>query len=134
VVGKIAGGFVADRIGALPTLRTALALGVAALACLPAAKAPAVLIAFVLCYGAYLGTSVSVTPVLARAVLGGERFGSQFGALQLGAMLAAAAGPVAAGARYDATGGYGQALALWIGALAAALAGALWMRAEPAPV
>jgi MFS family permease len=133
VIGKIAGGFVADRIGALPTLRVALALGVAALACLPAAKAPAVLVAFVLCYGAYLGTSVSVTPVLARAVLGEARFGSQYGALQLGAMLAAAAGPVAAGALYDASGAYGQALALWICAMAAALAVALWMRAEPAP-
>jgi cyanate permease len=93
---------------------------------------PAVLVAFVLCYGAYLGTSVSVTPVLARAVLGEARFGSQYGALQLGAMLAAAAGPVAAGALYDATGSYGRALALWIGAMAAALAVALWMRVAPA--
>jgi MFS family permease len=132
VIGKIAGGFVADRIGALPTLRAALALGVAALACLPAVKAPALLGAFVLCYGAYLGTSVSVTPVLARAVLGEARFGSQYGALQLGAMLAAAAGPVAAGALYDATGGYEEALALWIAAMAAALAVALRMRVEPA--
>jgi cyanate permease len=45
-------------------------------------------------------------------------------------MLAAAAGPVAAGALYDATGGYGQALALWIAAMAAALAVALWMRVD----
>lgn len=132
VIGKVAGGFVADRIGALATLRVALALGLAGLACLPGAKAPAVLVAFVLCYGAFLGTFVAVTPVLARAVLGEERFGSQYGALQLGAMLAAAAGPVAAGALYDATGSYGRALVLWMGALAAALAVALWMRVETA--
>ena len=50
-IGKIGGGFIGDRLGALPTLRLALALDVVALALLNRAATPSVLAAFAICYG-----------------------------------------------------------------------------------
>jgi MFS family permease len=130
IVGKLLGGVVADRIGALQTLRAALAVGAAALVVLATSHSVAGLAVFAALYGLYLGTQVAAVPALALQVLGAARFGSLFGALQLGAMLAAAAGPVVAGAMFDLTGRYDEVVAFWIAALLAALAVAVWM---PAP-
>jgi len=133
-VGKIAGGWLADRFGSLPMMRVALLLGTVALALLPAAETRLFLAGFVALYGMAVGTYVAVTPVLARELLGEDRFGTLFGVLQLIAMLAAAAGPVAAGALFDSTGSYTEATGLWIGAMFCALLVALAMRpGAPAP-
>jgi len=130
-IGKIAGGWLADRFGSLRMMRVALLLATAALALLPAAGTTgATLAGFVALYGVALGTYVAVTPALAHEILGEDRFGTLFGVLQLIAMLAAAVGPVAAGAIFDATGGYGQAMGLWVGAMFCALLVALGMRSS----
>jgi MFS family permease len=127
-VGKIAGGWLSDRLGSLPLMRAALFLAATALALLPAAAAPVFLAAFVALYGIALGTYGAVIPALAMETLGGDRFGALFGLLQLVAMLAAAAGPVTAGVLFDATGHYDEAMGIWIAALSAALLVALVMR------
>jgi MFS family permease len=135
-VGKLAGGWLSDRFGSLPMMRSALFLGAVALALLPAAASPVYLALFVALYGIALGTYGAVIPALAMETLGGERFGTLFGLLQLLAMLAAAAGPITAGVLFDATGHYDEAMGIWIGALAAALGVALLMRphAHAAPL
>jgi MFS family permease len=134
-VGKILGGAFADRIGVLRALRLALLLATAALALLPWATSMAALATFVFLYGLALGTDVAVIPPLARDVLGVQGFGASFGALQLASMLAAGAGPIAAGVLFDATGGYTEAIGLWVGAMLCALAVALTMRGgRPEPI
>lgn len=131
-VGKIGGGLLADRAGGVRVLRAAL-LGMAvALLFLHRPAAPGPRLGFVALYGLGLGAYLAVLPPLARSVLGAERFGTLFGALQLGAMLASAAGPVLAGALFDATGGYAAALLLWELAALGGLGAALRLRL-PAP-
>jgi MFS family permease len=128
-VGKLAGGAIADRVGALGALRLGLLLGLAAFGLLPAAATPASLAGFVTLYGLALGALAAVTPALARDVLGAARFGTLFGVLQLLAMLTAAAGPVIAGVVFDATGRYTAAIGIWAAAMGASLAVAFAMRA-----
>ena len=127
-VGKIGGGWLADRFGTLPIMRAALFLGALSLTLLPAAATSAYLAGFVALYGIAVGTYAAVIPALAMETLGGDRFGTLFGLLQLVAMLAAAAGPVTAGVLFDATGHYDEAMGIWIAALSAALLVALVMR------
>ncbi len=128
-VGKIGGGFVGDRFGALPTLRLALVLDVLSLAALHHAATLGALAAFVVLYGLALGAQIAVVPAIALTVLNAERFGTLFGVLQLAAMLAAAVGPIASGLIFDRTHGYGGAIVLWLVVMAAAAAIAFAMRA-----
>ncbi len=135
--GKIGGGFIADRIGPLPTLRLSLMLWALALAVLHHAATPAALGVFVLAYGLAFGTQMAVIPPIAVSVLGSERFGTLFGLLQLAAMLASAIGPIASGVIFDATGRYSGAVLMWLGSMTLAVAIAWAMRtadAKPAPV
>jgi MFS family permease len=127
-IGKIAGGGLADRFGPLPMMRVALLMAAAAVALLPAAATVGYLVGFVGLYGLALGTYIAVQPALAREILGEGRFGTLFGVLQLISMLAAAAGPIAAGALFDATGRYSEAIGLWFVAFTGALLVALAMR------
>jgi MFS family permease len=128
-IGKVFGGLLADQLGALQMLRVALVAATGSLLLLPAAASPAALVGFVLLYGLALGTYVAVVPALARGVLGSARFGTLFGALQLGGMLAAALGPIAAGLLFDATGHYWEANLMWVGAMLGALVIAVAMSA-----
>jgi MFS family permease len=131
-VGKICGGWIADRVGTLRTLRAVLLVATASFALLPWAQTLPALAGFIVLYGLTIGTYIALMPVLAREVLGAERFGTLFGVLQLTAMLAAAVGPVSAGLLFDATGRYTEAMMLWGGAMGSALLVAVAMRAAPA--
>jgi predicted MFS family arabinose efflux permease len=132
-IGKIGGGLVGDRCGALPTLRLALILDVVALALLLRAAAAAALGAFVVLYGLALGTQIAVIPAIAVTVLDAKRFGTLFGILQLAAMLASAVGPLLSGILFDATGHYGLAILLWMTAMTAAVMVAWSMSAGASP-
>jgi predicted MFS family arabinose efflux permease len=133
-VGKIGGGFIGDRVGALNTLRLALVLDVVSLVVLRHAATLPTLGVFVALYGLALGAQIAVVPAIAASVFGAERFGTLFGLLQLAAMLAAAVGPVASGVIFDRTQGYGAAVALWVAVMSAAAAVAFAMHAPARPV
>jgi MFS family permease len=132
-IGKIAGGFVADRVGPLPTVRLALLLWVVALALLQRADVWLALEGFVVLYGLALGAQIALIPAIAIGVLGSERFATLFGVLQLAAMLASAVGPVASGLIFDTTGRYTGAILLWLAAMAAATVIAWSMHAAEVP-
>ncbi len=119
-IGKLTGGMVADRIGTLPTLRLALVLWAVSVAVLHHASTLPPLGLFVLLYGIALGANVAVIPALAITIVGGERFGTLFGLLQLATMLASASGPIASGIIFDRTGRYDGAVFLWLAAMAIA--------------
>ncbi|HVN86502.1 MAG TPA: MFS transporter [Candidatus Binatia bacterium] len=131
-IGKVGGGFVADRIKPLPTLRLALVLWAFALGVLHYATTPAILVLFVVLYGLAFGTQIAVIPPIAVGVLGSERFGALFGVLQLAAMLASAIGPIASGLIFDGTGRYSGAVIMWLSAVSLAALVAWSMRAAEA--
>jgi len=126
-IGKVGGGFAGERVGALTTLRLALALDAIAVALLRYAETPMALGAFVVLHGLAIGTQVAVVPAIAAAVLGTKRFGTLFGLLQLATMLASAIGPVASGLIFDRTGQYGGAILMWLGAFATATVLGFWI-------
>jgi predicted MFS family arabinose efflux permease len=132
--GKVAGGWIGDRIGALATLRLALAIKLAALALLPLASSRPVVAGFVGAWGLATGAQIAVVPVVALAVLGTSRFATLFGLLQLAATLAIGLAPIAPGLLSDWTGSYALAVVFWFAALAGALGVALRLRMpEAAP-
>jgi MFS family permease len=124
-LGKVAGGWIGDRLGALATLRLALALKLAALAVLPLAASRSAVLGFVGVWGLATGAQVAVLPVVALALLGGPRFATLFGLLQLAATLAIALAPIVPGLLSDRTGSYTGAVVFWFAALAGALGVAL---------
>jgi MFS family permease len=127
-VGKVAGGLLGDRVGALQAFRGALLLQVAALLLLPFAVSGPLLALFVIAHGIAIGTEIAVTPVIAVAILGEERFGTLFGLLQLVAAVVSSLGPIVPGILFDASGSYDGALLFWTALMAAGAAVALWMR------
>jgi MFS family permease len=126
-IGKVGGGFLGGRVGALTTLRLALALDAIAVALLRYAETPAALGAFVVLHGLAIGTQVAVVPAIAAAVLGMKRFGTLFGLMQVATMVASAIGPVVSGLIFDRTGQYGGAILMWLGAFATATALGFWI-------
>jgi len=129
--GKLGGGFLGDRLGALATLRLALALEVLALALLPRVGSFAVMVVFIAVHGLAFGTLITVIPVIALGILGEERFATLFGLLQLGAMLTIGLAPLVPGVIYDASGSYLGAVVFWVGAAFLALLLGLVLRMEP---
>jgi predicted MFS family arabinose efflux permease len=127
-IGKVAGGWIGDRIGPLRTLRVNLVIWSAAVALLPSTGSASLLLTFVVLYGLSLGAHISLVPALARIILGTQRFGTLFGILQLGSALGSALGPLSAGLLFDATGTYAGAMALWLGALVLAAITAYTLR------
>ncbi len=113
-IGKVAGGFVGDRIGALQALRLALLIQALALCLLPLVGSVPVLGVFVALHGIAVGTEVAVTPVLALRVVGEARFATLYGLLQLVSTIAIGLAPVIPGLFFDATGSYSGAVLFWI--------------------
>ncbi len=127
-VGKVAGGFVGDRIGALRALRLALMLQMIALSLLLFVGSLPVLGAFVVLHGVAVGTEVAVTPVLALRVIGESRFATIYGLLQLASTIAIGLAPVIPGLFFDATGTYRGAVAFWVATMAFGVLVSFWMR------
>jgi predicted MFS family arabinose efflux permease len=113
-VGKVAGGFLGDRIGVLAALRLALMVQVVALSLLPFAASIPILGLFLALHGIAVGTEVAVTPVLALRILGGARFATLYGLLRLASTVAIGLAPVIPGLFFDATGSYAGAVVFWI--------------------
>jgi MFS family permease len=140
-VGKVVGGLLGDRIGALPTLRLALSFDLLAIALLPFVGSTLLLGAFVALHGLAIGAEVAVVPVIALAILGTQRFATLYGILQLGSTIAIGIAPVVPGLFFDRNGSYAGAVVFWIVVMLAGVAISLAMRvpteadaAGPAPL
>jgi MFS family permease len=109
VLGRLVMGAVSDRIGRRPTLVTAMALQAIAFLGLAAAHGLGALVVTALVYGYSYGTISTLFPAIIGDFFGRAQAGSLVGFLFMLAGSMAAWGPLAAGAVYDATGGYALA-------------------------
>jgi len=107
VIGRLVMGPVSDRIGRRPALVTAMALQAIAFLGLAAAQGLGPLVATVFVYGYSYGTISTLFGAIIGDFFGPAQAGSLVGFLFMLSGSMAAWGPLAAGAIYDATGGYG---------------------------
>jgi len=126
--GRLAVGWLTDRLGPAPALTLAFASAAAGLGCLAllaGSGQPAWLGAFVVCYGLAQGSGGIVSTAAATTAFPGHALGAITGWIVLASGPGEAVGAWAGGALYDATGGYAAALGLAASALILGLA-AIW--------
>jgi MFS family permease len=114
VAGRVAMGWVSDRIGRRPVLAIGLALQTASFVGLAHATGLPALYAAALTFGFSYGTISTIFPAMVADFFGRAHAGSLVGLLFGIAAPSAAIGPVAAGWIYDRSGGY--ELAWWLSA------------------
>jgi len=107
VIGRLVMGPVSDRIGRRPALVAAMALQAIAFLGLAEAQGLGPLVASVFVYGYSYGTISTLFGAIIGDFFGPAQAGSLVGFLFMLSGSMAAWGPLAAGAIYDATGGYG---------------------------
>jgi predicted MFS family arabinose efflux permease len=130
-IGKLAGGYLGDRIGAIQAFRMALLLETVALLALAAAATPALLVVFIIAHGLAMGTRIAVLPVVAVRILGRDRFATLYGMLQLLITMGAAMAPLVPGLIYDNTGRYTWAVIFWAATMGLGLLIALrWVQPQ----
>jgi predicted MFS family arabinose efflux permease len=133
LAGRLATGWLCDRIGRAPTLTiayTSAAVGVGCLALLAVTGAQAWLALYVLFFGLAQGSSGIVGSARAADVFAGPAFGTIYGVLTLALGPGEALGAWIGGEIYDVTGSYLGAFAFTVVALAASLV-AMWRVAPP---
>jgi MFS family permease len=122
VVGRLALGALAARVGLVRTYQGCFAVMAASFALWWAAGGSlALMVAFALVLGVGYGGYVALSPAVVAGRFGVERLGALLGVLYTGSGLGAAAGPPLAGAAIDAAG-YRPAIAGSLAVAAAALA------------
>jgi MFS transporter, OFA family, oxalate/formate antiporter len=130
--GRLAAGGLCDRLGVRAVLAGAGVLAAVALTALAAlASAPAAVAALAVSGVAYGATAVAV-PVAAARYFGAARATAVFARVFTAWGVAGLVAPVAAGAAYDATHGYGAALVALGGAAAVAAVAGAALPPEPA--
>jgi MFS transporter, OFA family, oxalate/formate antiporter len=129
-VGRLGAGRLADRVSVRAVLVGASAVAAVALLGLAAGPGAPVAVAGLAVSGVAYGALAVAYPVAAARYYGAERTTAVFARVFTAWGVAGVTAPVAAGAAFDATGGYGAALAV-LGAgsvLAAAASAALPLR------
>lgn len=131
--GRMATGWLCDRIGRAPTLTLAYASAATAIGCLSmvAVTGSAVWLAlYVAFYGLAQGSSGIVVSARAADVFAGASFGAIYGWLTLAVGPGEALGAWIGGQIFDATGGYLPAFGVAVAALAAGVV-AMWRVCPP---
>lgn len=135
--GRLATGWLCDRIGRAPTLTITYASATAGIACLvmlAMTGAPAWLGAYVAFYGMAQGSSGIVASARAADVFAGASFGAIYGWIALAVGPGEALGTWIGGWIFDATGSYLPAFGFAVATLAAGAA-AMWrVSSDPEPI
>lgn len=122
VVGRMVMGPVSDRIGRKATLMITMAMQAVAFGGFAAAQGLEALIATALVFGYSYGATSTLFPAIVGDFFGRAAAGSIVGFLFMLAGSMGAWGPLVAGAVHDATGSYGPAFRLAVGANVVAVA------------
>ena len=126
-IGFLVMGYLSDRLSVRIVLPAALFIEGLGVASLLGARNPQFatlsIAAFLLAFGITSGATSSLVPIIVTESMGLRRIGTLVGLINLFGTLGGATGPLAVGAIFDASGGYGPAfqlcaLLLVVGALA----------------
>jgi MFS family permease len=132
VIGRLALGVVADRMGRVRTYKACFFVMGASYTIWLVSSAFGPLVVFTLVMGFGYGGFIALSPAVAAELFGAHGLGGLLGLLYTGAAFGSLAGPPAAGLLIDATGGYRWAIGA-AGVLALAAWGVLYpLRATPA--
>ena len=124
-LGKVAMGFIADRITARKALALDFAISAGGLALAFGAARPGLILAFVPIYGMTVAAPLMLLPLVVAESLGIKRYGALSGMTGLAQTFGAMVGPIVAGRVFDVTKSYGAAFDLFIIVLIAGV-GAAW--------
>jgi OFA family oxalate/formate antiporter-like MFS transporter len=112
LAGRAGGGWVSDRVGRLPGLRTATVTLAASCLGLAVASATLPVLVLMVVVGIGYGTQSSLVPALTADLFGAEHFGANYGRVFTGWGVAGLLGPQLGAALGDPDGGWAMALAL----------------------
>lgn len=127
-VGKVAFGYLADRLSPRYTTVICFALQLAGVGVLLMTHSPAMVWVFVFLYGFAMGGNIAVQPLVTGQLFGTAAFGAIFGWVAFAGPLGSALGPVVGGVIYDASGSYTTAFFVFLAVYAAAIVAILLAR------
>jgi predicted MFS family arabinose efflux permease len=127
-LGKLAFGFLADRLSPKYTALLCFALQLVGLVILIMTHTTAMVWVFVFVFGFAMGGNITLQPLVSGELFGMKSFGAIFGWVVLAGAVGSALGPVLAGAIYDASGSYTPAFIIFLVAYAVAIAALLFAR------
>ena len=128
LVGRVAAGWLSDRMDRRVLSATIFAVQAVALAVIAASPARAALFAASVAFGLGVGNVITLPPLLAHAEFGARSFAVVFGMASAAMQIGVAFGPGVVGVLRDLTGGYGVAVGVLAALDAVAVAGVLWGR------
>jgi len=121
IFGRIAIGFISDRIGSKLALSACLSLGTLALIWLLFANEIWMFYLYAVLQGLSFASVVTLLPVLPAELFGLKSLGVMIGALTVVGIIGEAIGPVLAGSIFDITGSYRLAFLISVAMCAAAV-------------
>lgn len=133
ILGRVALGAVADRVGRVRIFQLSLAAMTLSVGLWPLARGPSGLTAFVAVYGFFAGAFISLFFAMTADYFGVERLPGIAGLLNTAAALGTLLGPSLTGAIFDATGSYTSAILVAAVAVAASTLLSLSLRPPEVP-
>lgn len=132
-LGKLAFGFLADRLSPRTAALLCFVLQLVGVIVLVMTSTPAMVWVFVFVYGFSMGGNVTMQPLLTGQLFGTTAFGAIFGWMALAGAVGSSLGPVIGGAIYDLSGSYFTAFVFFAAVYAASIAALLLARGRKRP-
>lgn len=133
IIGRVAAGYLADRISVKYVTIFSFLLQAGGIALLLGAGSMTMIWAFVIVFGLAMGGMFALEPLLISRYFGLTSFGAIYGGLWAVVALGFATGPPLAGYIFDTSGSYNLAFVLFIAATILAIALILFLRSPQPP-
>lgn len=129
VLGKLASGVVADRLGSRIVFILVAAIQAIGVALLLATSEMTMVWIFVMVFGFGMGGAITLRPMIVGETFGTRSFGAIFGLMMFFATVGGAIGPLLAGMIYDSTRSYQLAILIFSAFYVLGIAGLFVVRA-----